>query len=177
MNLKGSKTEQNLRHAFAAESQVRNRYTFYASVAKKEGYEQIREIFTYTADNEKEHAELWYNALGEIGTTAQNLQKAASGEHYEWSTMYDQFAKDADDEGFADIAKLFRGVAEIEKYHEQRYRTLLENVQNQKVFQKDEKTVWQCRNCGHTHIGKSAPEICPVCSHAQAYFEVRKDNY
>ena len=177
MNLKGTKTEKNLMAAFAGESQARNKYTYFASVAKKEGYEQISAIFQKTADNEKEHAKLWFKALGELGNTAQNLLAAAEGENYEWTDMYDTFAKEADEEGFHELAEKFRGVALIEKSHEERYRALLSNVEMQKVFEKSEETMWECRNCGHLVIGKKAPEVCPVCAHPQSYFEVRKENY
>ena len=177
MNLKGTKTEQNLLTAFAGESQARNKYTYFASVAKKEGYEQISEIFTKTAANEKEHAELWFKALGGIGNTAQNLEAAANGENYEWTDMYDQFAKDAEEEGFEELAFKFRAVGEIEKAHEERFRKLLKNVEMQEVFSKAEECMWECRNCGHLVIGKQAPSECPVCAHAQSYFEVRKVNY
>ena len=177
MNLKGSKTEQNLRTAFAGESQARNKYTYFASVAKKEGYEQIAEIFTKTADNEKEHAKLWFKALGELGDTKTNLAHAADGENYEWTDMYDTFAKEAEEEGFLELAEQFRGVALIEKAHEERYRKLLNNVEMKKVFEKSEMIMWECRNCGHLVISTKAPEVCPVCNHAQAHFEVRKENY
>ncbi|MBR0235423.1 MAG: rubrerythrin family protein [Clostridia bacterium] len=177
MELKGSKTEQNLMTAFAGESQARNKYTYFASVAKKEGYEQIADIFLKTADNEKEHAKMWFKALGELGTTAQNLAAAAAGENYEWTDMYDEFARVADEEGFSDIADKFRGVAKIEKAHEERYRALLSNIEMQKVFEKSEETIWECRNCGHLVMGKKAPDVCPVCNHPQSYFEVRKENY
>ena len=177
MNLKGTKTEQNLMTAFAGESQARNKYTYFASVAKKEGFEQISAIFTETANNEKEHAKMWFKALGELGDTAQNLLHAAEGENYEWTDMYATFAKEADEEGFAELAEKFRMVAAIEKTHEERYRALLSNVEMQKVFEKAEETMWECRNCGHLVMGKKAPEVCPVCAHPQAYFEVRKENY
>ena len=177
MNLKGTKTEANLMAAFAGESQARNKYTYFASVAKKEGYQQIAEIFEKTANNEKEHAKLWFKALGELGDTAKNLLAAAEGENYEWTDMYDGFAKDAEAEGFFDLAEQFRKVALIEKSHEERYRALLNNVEMQKVFEKSEETMWECRNCGHLVIGKKAPEVCPVCAHPQSYFEVRKENY
>ena len=177
MELKGSKTEQNLRTAFAGESQARNKYTYFASKAKKEGFVQIANIFTETADNEKEHAKIWFKLLGGIGTTAENLLAAAEGENYEWTDMYATFAKEAREEGFEDIAKLFDGVAAIEKEHEERYRKLLANVQGNLVFSKDGDAVWQCSNCGHIVIGKQAPEICPVCAHPQAYFQVRAENY
>ena len=174
MELKGTKTEKNLWTAFAGESQARNKYTYFASVAKKEGYEQIAEIFTKTAENEKEHAKMWFKALGELGDTAQNLLHAAEGENYEWTDMYDTFAKE---EGFTELACKFRGVAAIEKAHEERYRALLNNVEMQRVFEKSEETMWECRNCGHLVIGKKAPAVCPVCAHPQSYFEVRKENY
>ena len=177
MNLKGTKTEKNLMAAFAGESQARNKYTYFASVAKKEGYEQISAIFQKTADNEKEHAKMWFKALGELGNTAQNLLAAAEGENYEWTDMYDTFAKEADEEGFHELAEKFRGVALIEKSHEERYRALLSNVEMQKVFEKSEEIMWECRNCGHLVIGKKAPEVCPVCAHPQAHFEVRAENY
>ena len=177
MELKGSKTEQNLMTAFAGESQARNKYTYFASVARKEGYEQIAAIFEQTANNEKEHAKLWFKALGELGDTAANLAAAAAGENYEWTDMYAQFAKDAEEEGFTRLAYQFRAVAAIEKTHEERYRALLSNVEMQQVFEKAEETMWECRNCGHLVIGKKAPEVCPVCAHPKAYFEVRKENY
>ena len=177
MNLKGTKTEQNLMAAFAGESQARNKYTYFASVAKKEGYEQISAIFTETANNEKEHAKMWFKALGELGDTAQNLLHAAEGENYEWTDMYATFADEAEAEGFTEFAEKFRMVAAIEKTHEERYRALLSNVEMQKVFEKAEETMWECRNCGHLVMGKKAPEVCPVCAHPQAYFEVRKENY
>ena len=177
MELKGSKTEQNLMTAFAGESQARNKYTYFASVAKKEGYEQIAAIFLQTADNEKEHAKLWFKALGELGNTAQNLAAAAEGENYEWTDMYATFAKEAEEEGFTKLAKQFAMVAAIEKTHEERYRALLANVEMQKVFEKGEMTMWECRNCGHLVMGLKAPMACPVCAHPQSYFEVRKENY
>ena len=177
MELKGTKTEKNLMAAFAGESQARNKYTYFASVAKKEGYEQIAEIFTKTADNEKEHAKLWFKALGELGKTAENLAAAAAGENYEWTDMYKQFAEEADEEGFHELAEQFRGVALIERSHEERYRTLLNNVEMQSVFAKSEEKMWECRNCGHLVMGKNAPVVCPVCKHPQSYFEVRKENY
>ncbi len=177
MNLKGTKTEKNLMEAFAGESQARNKYTYFASVAKKEGYEQIYAIFLETANNEKEHAKMWFKALGELGDTAQNLLHAAEGENYEWTDMYDTFAKEAEEEGFTELAEKFRMVAAIEKTHEERYRALLSNVEMQKVFEKAEETMWECRNCGHLVMGKKAPEVCPVCAHPQAFFEVRKENY
>ena len=177
MELKGSKTEQNLMTAFAGESQARNKYTYFASVARKEGYEQIAEIFEKTANNEKEHAKLWFKALGELGTTAENLAAAAAGENYEWTDMYDRFAKEAEEEGFARLAYQFKAVAAIEKAHEERYRALLSNVEMQKVFEKGEMTMWECRNCGHLVMGQKAPELCPVCAHPKSFFEVRKENY
>ena len=177
MELKGTKTEQNLMTAFAGESQARNKYTYFASVAKKEGYEQIAAIFQQTADNEKEHAKLWFKALGGLGDTAANLAAAAEGENYEWTDMYDKFAKDAEEEGFKALAFQFRAVAAIEKSHEERYRKLLSNVEMQKVFEKAEMTMWECRNCGHLVMGNKAPGVCPVCAHPQSFFEVRKENY
>ncbi len=177
MNLKGTKTEQNLMAAFAGESQARNKYTYFASVAKKEGYEQISALFTKTADNEKEHAKMWFKLLGELGNTAENLAAAAAGENYEWTDMYATFAKEADEEGFPEIAAKFRAVALIEKAHEERYRKLLSNVEMQQVFEKGEQTMWECRNCGHLVMGKKAPEVCPVCVHPKSYFEVRAENY
>lgn len=177
MNIKGTKTEQNLMAAFAGESQARNKYTYFASVAKKEGYEQISAIFTKTADNEKEHAKMWFKLLGELGNTAQNLAAAAAGENYEWTDMYETFAREAEEEGFIEIAEKFRGVAEVEKAHEARYRALLANVEMQQVFEKGEMTMWECRNCGHLVMGKKAPEVCPVCAHPQSYFELRAENY
>ena len=177
MNLKGTKTERNLAEAFAGESQARNKYTYFASVAKKEGYQQIAAIFEQTANNEKEHAKLWFKHLQGIGDTAANLLAAAEGENYEWTDMYDQFAKDAEEEGFTALAKQFRMVAAIEKTHEERYRKLLQNVEMQQVFEKAGETMWECRNCGHLVMGKKAPAVCPVCAHPQAYFEVRKENY
>ena len=173
----GTKTEQNLREAFAGESQARNKYTYYASVAKKAGYEQIAALFLKTAENEKEHAKLWFKALGGLSDTAHNLLEAAQGENYEWTDMYDRMAREADEEGFHELAEQFRGVAAIEKMHEERYRALLHNVESKEVFEKSGVTVWECRNCGHIVIGTSAPEICPVCKHPQAYFEVRQENY
>ena len=177
MELKGTKTEQNLMTAFAGESQARNKYTYFASVARKEGYEQIAAIFEETANNEKEHAKLWFKALGELGTTAENLKAAAAGENYEWTDMYATFAKEADEEGFKTLAAQFRAVARIEKAHEERYLALLNNVEMQKVFEKADEVMWECRNCGHLVIGKKAPQVCPVCLHPQAYFELRKENY
>ena len=176
-DLKGTQTETNLMTAFAGESQARNKYTYYASKAKKEGYEQISEIFQKTADNEKEHAKMWFKELKGIGNTAQNLKAAADGENYEWTDMYEQFAKDAEAEGFVELAKKFRAVGQIEKAHEERYRKLLNNIEMQAVFAKSEEKMWECRNCGHLVIGKEAPEVCPVCNHPQSYFEVRKENY
>ena len=177
MELKGSRTEKNLMEAFAGESQARNKYTYFASVAKKEGYEQISAIFQHTADNEKEHAKMWFKALNGIGSTAENLLHAAEGENYEWTDMYTEFAKVAEEEGFTDLAEKFRMVGEIEKAHEERYRALLNNIEMQKVFEKSEETMWECRNCGHIVIGKKAPEVGPVCAHPRSYFEVRKENY
>ncbi len=179
MELKGSKTEQNLMTAFAGESQARNKYTFYASKAKKDGYEQIAAIFEETAQNEKEHAKIWFKLLhnNEVPSTEENLLDAANGENYEWTDMYDGFAKTAEEEGFDHIAFLFREVGKIEKEHEERYRKLLQNVEDKLVFTKDGDSIWQCRNCGHIVIGKSAPEVCPVCNHPQSFFEVRKENY
>ena len=179
MELKGSKTEQNLMTAFAGESQARNKYTYFASKAKKEGYEQIAALFQETADNEKEHAKMWFKLLngGEIGTTEENLKAAAEGENYEWTDMYAGFAKTAKEEGFDHIAYLFEEVAKIEKEHETRYLKLLENVKEGKVFEAGEVKVWKCRNCGHIVVGTKAPEICPVCSHPKAYFEIKAENY
>ncbi len=177
MKYTGTKTEQNLRTAFAGESQARNKYTYFASVAKKEGFEQIAEIFLKTAENEKEHAKLWFKELEELGGTAANLLAAAEGENYEWTDMYDTFAKEAEEEGFPALAAKFRAVALIEKAHEERYRALLKNAEMQQVFEKAEETMWECRNCGHLVMGKKAPMACPVCAHPQSYFEVRKENY
>ena len=177
MELRGTKTEKNLQTAFAGESQARNKYTYFASVAKKEGYEQIAAIFEATANNEKEHAKMWFRELGGIGDTAANLLAAAMGENYEWTDMYDTFAKEAEEEGFKALAAKFRMVGAIEKAHEERYRALLSNVEMQKVFEKSEETMWECRNCGHIVIGKKAPAVCPVCAHPQSFFEVRKENY
>lgn len=177
MELKGSKTEQNLRDAFAGESQARNKYTYFASVAKKAGYEQIADLFLETANNEKEHAKLWFKALGELGDTAENLAAAAAGENYEWTDMYERMAKEAEEEGFDELAAQFRGVGAIEKHHEERYKKLLENVKNDEVFEKVDETTWICRNCGAIVKGKDAPEICPVCKHPQAYFEILEENY
>lgn len=173
----GTKTEKNLWEAFAGESQARNKYTYFASVAKKNGYEQIAELFLKTAENEKEHAKLWFKALGELGTTQENLVKAAAGENYEWTDMYERMAKEAEEEGFTALAAQFRGVAAIEKQHEERYRALLHNVEAKEVFEKSGVQVWECRNCGHVVVGTAAPEVCPVCNHPQAYFEIRKENY
>ena len=173
----GTKTEKNLWEAFAGESQARNKYTYFASVAKKAGYEQIAALFLKTADNEKEHAKLWFKALGELGTTEENLHHAAEGENYEWTYMYDRMAKEADEEGFPELAAQFRGVAAIEKEHEERYRALLNNVETKQVFEKSGVQVWECRNCGHIVVGTSAPQVCPVCNHPQAYFELRAQNY
>ncbi len=177
MELNGSKTEKNLSTAFAGESEARNKYTYYASKAKKEGYVQISNLFLETAENEKEHAKIWFKLLHGIGTTAENLLDAAKGENYEWTEMYAQFAKEAHEEGFEDIARLFEGVAAIEKEHEERYRKLLANVEGKMVFSKEGEAIWQCSNCGHIVIGKEAPEMCPVCSHPQAYFQVKAENY
>jgi rubrerythrin len=177
MNIKGTKTEKNLQEAFVGESQARNKYTYFASVARKEGYEQIAAIFEATANNEKEHAKLWFKALGELGDTAANLLQAAEGENYEWTEMYEGFAKDAEEEGFTALAAQFRMVAKIEKAHEERYRALLKNVEMNKVFEKAEETMWECRNCGHLVMGKKAPKICPACKHPQSFFEVRTENY
>ena len=177
MDLKGTKTERNLAEAFAGESQARNKYTYFASVAKKEGFQQIAAIFEETANNEKEHAKLWFKALQGIGDTAANLKAAAEGEYYEWTEMYDQFAKDAEEEGFTALAAQFRMVAAIEKTHEERYRKLLANVEMQQVFEKAGEAIWECRNCGHLVMGKKAPLTCPVCAHPQSYFEIRKENY
>ena len=173
----GSKTEKNLWEAFAGESQARNKYTYFASVAKKAGYEQIAELFLQTAENEKEHAKLWFKALGELGDTAENLLHAAEGENFEWTDMYDRMAKEADEEGFHELAEQFRGVGAIEKAHEERYRALLHNVEAKQVFEKAGIVMWECRNCGHLVTGTKAPEVCPVCKHPQSFFEVRKENY
>ena len=174
---KGTKTEQNLLAAFGGESQARNKYTYFASVAKKEGYEQIAELFQKTADNEKEHAKMWFKELGELSNTADNLKAAADGENYEWTDMYENFAKVAEEEGFVELAKKFRAVGEIEKHHEERYRALLKNVETKQVFEKSEVKVWECRNCGHIVVGTKAPDVCPVCDHPQSYFEVKNENY
>ncbi len=177
MDIKGTKTEQNLMTAFAGESQARNKYTYFASAAKKAGYEQIAAIFLETAENEKEHAKLWFKALGGISDTAGNLLAAAEGENYEWTDMYATFAKEAEEEGFKALAAQFRMVGEIEKSHEERYRKLLSNVEMQKVFEKSEISMWECRNCGHLVMGTKAPAACPVCAHPQSFFQVRKENY
>ncbi len=173
----GTQTGKNLEAAFAGESQARNKYTYFASVAKKQGYEQIAALFLDTANNEKEHAKMWFKEMEGIGDTAQNLAAAAAGENHEWTDMYAGFAKTAEEEGFPELAEKFRKVAEIEKHHEERYRVLLKNVETAKVFEKSEVKVWECRNCGHIATGTKAPEVCPVCAHPQAYFEVRAENY
>ena len=173
----GTKTEQNLWEAFAGESQARNKYTYFASVAKKAGYEQIAALFLATAENEKEHAKLWFKELGALGTPEENLLHAAEGENAEWTDMYERMAQEAEQEGFSALAAKFRGVAAIEKSHEERYRKLLQNVESKQVFEKSGVQVWECRNCGHIVVGTKAPEVCPVCNHPQAYFEVRKENY
>jgi len=173
----GTRTEKNLEAAFAGESQARNKYTYFASVAKKEGYEQISALFLKTAENEKEHAKMWFKELAGIGSTEDNLLAAAAGENYEWTDMYEEFANVADEEGFHDLAVKFRAVAAIEKNHEERYRALLNNIETAQVFEKSEIKVWECRNCGHIVVGKKAPDICPVCAHPQAYFEVEAKNY
>ncbi len=173
----GTQTEKNLQTAFAGESQARNKYTYFASKAKKEGFEQISAIFTKTADNEKEHAKMWFKELNGIGSTAENLAAAAECENYEWTDMYEGFAKTAEEEGFAELAAKFRAVAAIEKAHEERYRALLKNVETAQVFEKSEVKVWECRNCGHIIVGTKAPEVCPVCDHPKSYFEVRCENY
>ena len=177
--LKGTKTEKNLQEAFAGESQARNKYTFFASKAKKDGYEQIAAILLETAENEKEHAKLWLKYLegGDIKPTSENLKEAAAGEQYEWTDMYERMAKEADEEGFDEIARKFRGVLAIEKTHEERYRQLLKNIEDEVVFSRDGDCIWQCRNCGHIVIGKKAPKMCPVCNHPQAFFELRATNY
>ena len=179
MELKGSKTEQNLMTAFSGESQARNKYTYYASKAKKDGYEQIAAIFEETANNEKEHAKMWFKELhgGEVPETLVNLLDAAAGENYEWTDMYANFAKEAKEEGFDRIARLFESVAKIEKEHEERYRKLVENIKTDRVFKKEESVVWVCRNCGHVHVGKVAPKVCPVCNHPESYFEMKSENY
>ena len=177
MELKGSKTEKNLMEAFAGESQARNKYTYFASVAKKEGYEQIAELFLETAENEKEHAKIHFNYLNGIGDTKANLAAAAAGENYEWTDMYDRMAKEAEEEGFTEIAAKFRGIAAVEKEHEARYRKLLENLENGEVFKRGSITIWKCRNCGHIVVGTEAPKVCPVCNHPQSFFEVKAENY
>lgn len=173
----GSQTEKNLEAAFAGESQARNKYTYFASVAKKQGFEQIANLFLKTADNEKEHAKMWFKELNGIGDTAENLLAAAEGENYEWTDMYEDFAKTAEEEGFTELAHKFRLVAAIEKHHEERYRALLRNVETAEVFKRSEIKVWECRNCGHIVVGKEAPEVCPVCNHPQSYFEIHTENY
>ena len=173
----GTKTEKNLWEAFAGESQARNKYTYFASVAKKAGYEQIAALFLKTAENEKEHAKLWFKELNELGSTEENLLHAAEGENFEWTDMYERMAKEAEEEGFAELAEKCRGVAAIEKAHEERYRKLLQNVEEKAVFEKSGVKVWECRNCGHLVVGTKAPDVCPVCNHPQAYFEVREENY
>ena len=179
MELKGSRTEKNLQTAFAGESQARNKYTYYASKAKKEGYEQVAAIFEETAGNEKEHAKMWFKLLhdGDVPSTIINLEDAANGENYEWTEMYEEFSKVANEEGFTDIARLFKAVGAIEKEHEERYRKLLSNVKEGLVFSRDGDMIWQCRNCGHIVVGKKAPLVCPVCNHPQSYFEIKKENY
>ena len=173
----GTQTEKNLEAAFAGESQARNKYTYFASVAKKQGFEQIPDLFLKTADNEKEHAKMWFKELNGIGDTAENLLAAAEGENYEWTDMYEDFAKTAEEEGFTELAHKFRLVAAIEKHHEERYRALLRNVETAEVFKRSEIKVWECRNCGHIVVGKEAPEVCPVCNHPQSYFEIHAENY
>ena len=173
----GTQTEKNLMAAFSGESEARNKYTYFASKAKKDGYEQIAALFLKTADNEKEHAKLWFKELNGIGTTEENLLSAAEGENYEWTDMYAGFAETAEKEGFTELAAKFRLVAAVEKHHEERYRKLLENVKDLKVFQKDDVVVWECRNCGHIHVGDKAPELCPTCAHPQSFFEVNAENY
>ena len=173
----GSQTEKNLEAAFAGESQARNKYTYFASVAKKQGFEQIANLFLKTADNEKEHAKMWFKELNGIGDTAENLLAAAEGENYEWTDMYEDFAKTAEEEGFTELAHKFRLVAAIEKHHEERYRALLRNAETAEVFKRSEIKVWECRNCGHIVVGKEAPEVCPVCNHPQSYFEIHAENY
>lgn len=177
--LKGTKTEKNLQEAFAGESMARNKYTYFASKAKKDGYVQIAAIFEETAGNEKEHAKMWYKLLngGKVSDTATNLEDAANGENFEWTDMYDRMAKEADEEGFPEIAEKFRAVGEIEKHHEERYRKLLQNINDKVVFSRDGDVIWQCSNCGHIVIGKNAPEICPVCDHPQSYFQIKAENY
>ena len=173
----GTKPEQYLRDAFSGESEARNKYTYFASTAKKEGYEQIAALFLKTAENEREHAKMWFKELGGLGDTAQNLANAAEGEHFEWTDMYENFAKDAEDEGFYELAAKFRLVAAVEKHHEERYRALLKNVETAEVFKKSSVKVWECRNCGHIMVGTEAPEICPTCAHPQSYFEIHAENY
>ena len=173
----GTQTEKNLQAAFAGESQARNKYTYFASKAKKEGFEQIADIFLKTADNEKEHAKMWFKELSGIGDTAENLAAAANGENFEWTDMYEDFAKTAEKEGFSELAEKFRGVAAIEKAHEARYRALLKNLQNSQIFKKSSVKIWECRNCGHIAVGENAPDVCPVCAHPQAYFEIKAENY
>ena len=173
----GTKTEKNLWEAFAGESQARNKYTYFASAAKKQGFEQIAALFLKTAENEKEHAKLWFKELGELGTIEENLLHAAEGENFEWTDMYERMAREAEEEGFPELAAKFRGVAAIEKHHEERYRALLKNVETAQVFEKSEVKVWECRNCGHIVVGTKAPQICPVCAHPQSYFEVNAENY
>ncbi len=174
---KGTKTELNLQAAFAGESQARNKYTYFASKAKKEGFEQIAALFLKTADNEKEHAKMWFKELNGIGNTAENLSAAADGENYEWTNMYEEFAKTAEEEGFTELAAKFRAVGAIEKHHEERYRALLKNVETSQVFEKSTVKVWECRNCGHIVVGTKAPDVCPVCNHPQSYFEINEENY
>ena len=174
---KGTKTELNLQAAFAGESQARNKYTYFASKAKKEGFEQIAALFLKTADNEKEHAKMWFKELNGIGNTAENLSAAADGENYEWTNMYEEFAKTAEEEGFTELATKFRAVGAIEKHHEERYRALLKNVETSQVFEKSTVKVWECRNCGHIVVGTKAPDVCPVCNHPQSYFEISEENY
>lgn len=173
----GTQTEKNLEAAFAGESQARNKYTYFASVAKKQGFEQIADLFLKTANNEKEHAKMWFKELNGIGDTAENLLAAAEGENYEWTDMYEDFAKTAEEEGFTELAHKFRLVAAIEKHHEERYRALLRNVETAEVFKRSEIKVWECRNCGHIVVGKEAPDVCPVCNHPQSYFEIHAENY
>ena len=177
--LKGTKTEKNLQEAFAGESQARNKYSYWASKAKKDGYQQIAAIFEETANNEKEHAKMWFKLLegGAIKSTPENLKAAAEGENFEWTDMYDRMAREAEEEGFDEIAAKFRGVAAIEKHHEERYRKLLKNIEDKVVFSRDGDCIWQCRNCGHVVVGKAAPEICPVCDHPQSFFEIKAENY
>ena len=177
MELKGSKTEENLKKAFSGESEARNKYTYYASVAKKEGYEQIAAIFLETAENEKEHAKVHYKFLNGIGDTIANLKDAAAGENYEWTTMYDEMAKTADEEGFTEIAERFRKIGEVEKQHEARYKKLIENLTDGKVFKKDGVVIWKCRNCGYIHVGEEAPQVCPTCKHPRSFFELKAENY